>query len=60
MKKYLLKIKWYLFLTIVGDLLETLSTSVMLYLPGYLVDHYTDGTQKMIGLIVLYLVFFVC
>ncbi len=59
MKKYLLKIKWYLFLTIVGDLLETLSTSVMLYLPGYLVDHYTEGTQKMIGLIVLYLVFFV-
>ena len=59
MKKYLLKIKWYLFLTIIGDVLETLATSVMLYLPGYLVDHYTEGTQKIIGLILLYILFFV-
>ncbi len=59
MKKYLLKIKWYLFLTIVGDLLETLSTSAMLYLPGYLIDHYTESTQKIIGLILLYVFLFV-
>ncbi len=59
MKKYLLKIKWYLFLTIIGDLLETFATSLMLYLPGYLIDHYTEGTQKIISLIIFYIFLFV-
>lgn len=59
MKKYLLQIKWYLVFTVVADVLQTIATSVMLYLPGYLIDKYTEGIQTILSLIVFYILFFI-
>ena len=52
MRKYLKTIKGYVILSILCYCIETAITSVILLLPGYLIDHYQDGLQK-IGLISL-------
>lgn len=58
MKKYLFAIKGYIVLSIVFYILETVVTSMMLLLPGYLIDNFYSA--KTIGLLsVTYVALFI-
>lgn len=63
MKKYLSNIKSYIVFSLILYILEVLVTSIILVLPGYLMDHYADGgniVQKLIacyiGMFIIYLI----
>lgn len=58
MKKYLKKIKRYIVLSLLASGLETVFTSALLLLPGYLVDHYQAGRNNIIGLCFAYFLLF--
>lgn len=58
MHKYLFKIKGYLALSLILYCLETLLISVSLLFPGYLVDHYLEGSSTIKTLIICYTIFF--
>lgn len=58
MKKYLKKIRGYIFLSILIDGMETALTSALLFLPGYLIDHYQAGRNKIIWLCFTYFLLF--
>lgn len=59
MKKYLFKIKGYIILSLIFYILETLLTSVILLLPGYLVDYYLEGFATINLLIICYIILFI-
>lgn len=54
MKKYLLNIKWYIIISLLLYSLETIVTSMILILPGYLVDHYMEGAAAIRSLVIFY------
>nr|WP_317379015.1 ABC transporter ATP-binding protein [uncultured Faecalimonas sp.] len=59
MKKYLLLIKSQIILTILLYLLEVLITSVMLTLPGYLIDHFKCNSSQIFWMISVYFGLFI-
>lgn len=59
MKKYLLEIKWYIAGSLISYFLETAATSVTLFLPGYLVDHYSEGLRTIWRLVICYILAFI-
>lgn len=58
MQKYLSKIKRYIIISLICYSLETLVTSIILFLPGYLVDHYLEGVTTIRFLIACYVLLF--
>lgn len=58
MKKYLKKIKGYIVLSLLASGLETVFTSALLFLPGYLIDHYQAGRNKIIVFCFAYFLLF--
>ena len=58
MKKYLLSIKKFIILSIVMSMLEALITSVILLIPGWLIDNYTKGIHFILRLIIFYFIAF--
>lgn len=58
MKKYLLEIKGYIIGSLACYSLETAATAVILFLPGYLVDHYLEGLGTISYLVVCYVLAF--
>lgn len=60
MRYYLGKIKGLIIISIILFGIESLITSVILYLPGYLIDHYEEGKQTIYFLIIAYFFLFVC
>lgn len=59
MKKYLKEIKGYIIASLALYTLEIATTSAMLFLPGYLIDHYNDGTGTIHSLIFYYIALFI-
>lgn len=60
MRYYLGKIKGLIVISTILFGIESLITSVILYLPGYLIDHYKEGKQTIYFLIIAYFFLFVC
>ncbi len=58
MNKYLFTIKWYIFLSILLFCMESVFMSLMLYLPGHLIDNYTKGRMYVVFLVTIYLILF--
>lgn len=58
-KKYLKEIKGYIVVSLLLYTLEIITTSIMLFLPGYLVDNYDKGMGAINNLIVYYIVLFI-
>lgn len=54
MKKYLLRIKSYIIVSLICNGLETITISIILFLPGYLIDHYLEGLTTIYLLIICY------
>ena len=58
MRKYLSKIKLLIILSIVVFTAEAMVTSLMLYLPGYYLDHYQNGLAFGVRIITIYAIIF--
>lgn len=58
MNKYLLKIKWHIIISLLLYTLETIVTSIILLLPGYLVDHYIEGISSIYYMVMVYFISF--
>lgn len=58
MSRYLLKIKKYIILSVVYEIILTASISLMMYMPGYLIDNYNKGLKFVLELSLIYLVTF--
>lgn len=58
MKKYLLSIKLHIISSLILYTLEVIITSVILLIPGFLIDHYTQGKMYIVDLVLLYIVIF--
>lgn len=59
MSRYLLKIKKYIILSIIYEIILTISVSLMIYMPGYLIDNYKKGFNFILKLSLIYLVTFI-
>lgn len=58
MKKYLGIIKKEIFLTLLTGALLSLITSLLVLLPGYLIDNYKKGASFVVKLILIYFIVF--
>lgn len=58
MKKYLLQIKIYIAGSLLLYALEVIATSIILFFPGYLIDHYQYGKVFITRIILLYICVF--
>ena len=59
MKLYLKSIKKYILLSLIFFMLETVVTSIILFLPGYLLDNFSRGKQFVLELTGIYIIFFI-
>ena len=58
MKKYLMKVKWWILASMGAFFVETIITSIILYLPGYLIDNFKNN-ESIYQSIFVYLAVFV-
>lgn len=58
MKKYLAKIKLHIAISMVLYIIEVFITSVILLLPGFLIDYYKEGKKYIVELVMLYVLAF--
>lgn len=58
MKKYLSQIRWYIAGSLILYALEVIATSMILFFPGYLIDHYLDGKDVIFKVILVYIAVF--
>lgn len=58
MKKYLHLIRWYIVGSLILYALEVILTSIILFFPGYMIDHYIEGNIFVVNIIFIYILTF--